>query len=115
MLPNQREQLAQVICSCSSLVQLFYSNLAASSFDLCAHIMAGVWDVQGNAGAAEPGAVILAENDETVLRVAFYNVGLKQSDLDAKNPQSAIERCERFAHDIAAAFMNHCLDLLCIC
>ena len=100
-------------CSCTSL--------AASSFDHCAHIMAarsgpaGVSDVQPSAGAAEPGALTMVPNDESVLRVAFYNVGMEQSDLDTKRIEVAQERCRKFAHDIVAAFRDHRLDLLCIC
>ena len=45
-----------------------------------------VWNVERGAGAQEPGAagVTVVQNDETVLRVAFYNVGIQQSDLNTK-------------------------------
>ena len=51
----------------------------------------GVWDAPPSAGAAEPGAggVTRVLDDEKILRVAFYNVGLQQGALDSKFiPQS---------------------------
>ena len=74
-------------------------------------------NIQGGAGAPEPGAaaVTVVEDDETVLRVAFYNVGMQQSDLDTKRRKTAEGRCARLAHDIAEGFKKHRLDLLCLC
>ena len=67
-----------------------------------------VWDVQPGAGAAEPGAaaVTVVENDETVLRVAFYNVGMQQSALDSREADRAKQRCRALAHDIAEGFKS---------
>ena len=82
-------------------------------------------------GAAEPGAasnisktnsqettgaptLIRVKNDDTWIRVAFYNVGLQQSDLNC-DKKSAEIRCQALAHDIAEAFTRHSLDLLCLC
>ena len=50
------------------------------------------------AGASEPGAAALTmvENDETLLRVAFYNVGMQQSALDTKTSERADKRCPNF-------------------
>ena len=87
----------------------------AEATELGATSSSTVWDVQRSAGAAEPGAVTVVKNDETVLRVAFYNVGIQQSDLDSKKCTVAEKRCRKFAGDIAAAFLTHRLDLLCIC
>ena len=44
------------------------------------------WDVRAGAGAGEPGAaaVTVEANDDLALRAAFYNVGIKQQDLDTK-------------------------------
>ena len=74
-------------------------------------------NIQGGAGAPEPGAaaVTVVEDDETVLRAAFYNVGMQQSDLDTKRRKTAEGRCARLAHDIAEGFKKHRLDLLCLC
>ena len=86
------------------------------------HIMAAasastVWNVEQGAGAQEPGAAAVTEveDDETLLRVAFYNVGIQQSDLDSKRWQKAQTRCEFLAHDIAEGFRRHRLELLCLC
>ena len=69
------------------------------------------------AAAAEPGAAALTvvEDDATVLRVAFYNVGMQQSALDSKKSDRAAKRCRALAHDIAEGFRMHRLDLLCLC
>ena len=84
---------------------------------LAAASSATVWDAQPGAGATEPGAaaVTVVESDETVLRVAFYNVGMQHSALDSKNGYKSLNRCEALARDIADGFRKHCLDLLCLC
>ena len=82
---------------------------------MAASSSSGVWKVQRSAGAAEPGAFSMVQNDETLLRVAFYNVGIQQQDLNTKKPRRAVERCQLLAHDIAEAFTKHRLDLLCLC
>ena len=76
-----------------------------------------VWNVRNDAGAEEPGvaAVTVVEDDETVLRVAFYNIGLQQSALDTKKRAVAEARCQALARDIAEGFRRHRLDLLCLC
>ena len=57
-----------------------------------------VWDVQPGAGAADHGtvAVTVVENDETVLRVAFYNVGMQQSALDSMKSDRAAKTLPSF-------------------
>ena len=77
----------------------------------------GAWDAPPSAGAAEPGAggVTRVLDDEKILRVAFYNVGLQQSALNIKNRTTAEQRCEMLADDIAEGFRKHRLDLLCLC
>ena len=57
-----------------------------------------VWDVQPGAGAAEPGAsaLTMVENDETVFRAAFYNVGIQQSALDTKTSERAEKTLPNF-------------------
>ena len=76
--------------------------------------LASIWP---GAGAVEPGAdaVTIVENDATVLRVAFYNVGLQQQELSTRKRAPAEERCRNLAHDIAEGFRKHRLDLLCLC
>ena len=78
---------------------------------------AGVWGAPRSAGAGEPGFAGLTEvlDDETVFRVAFYNVGFQQSMLDAKRRHRAVKHCESFARDIAQGFTKNRLDLLCLC
>ena len=68
------------------------------------------------AGAAEPDAAALTmvENDETLLRVAFYNVGMQQSALDTKTSERADKRCRILAFDIAEGFRKHRLEPLCL-
>ena len=58
----------------------------------------GAWNIQGGAGAPEPGAaaVTVVEDDETVLRVAFYNVGIKQQDLNSKKTQNRNSTLQTF-------------------
>ena len=57
------------------------------------------WGIQPRAGAAEPGNAGASESgnnktedDETVLRVAYYNVGLQQTVMDTKSPEKAKTR-----------------------
>ena len=57
----------------------------------------------------------MAENDETVVRVAFYNVGIQQAHLDTKSFKRAEKRCRALANDIAEGFRKHRLELLCLC
>ena len=75
----------------------------------------GAWDARPHAGAAEPGKVTFEDDDSSVLRVGFYNVGIQQSELDKKNAQDAKKKCMALAQDIADAFQKHSLDLLCLC
>jgi len=80
------------------------------------------WGIQPRAGAAEPGnagasesGINKTEDDETVLRVAYYNVGLQQTVMDTKSPEKAKTRCLSLALVIANAFTKHFLDILCLC
>ena len=75
----------------------------------------GAWDARPHAGAAEPGKVTFEDDDSSVLRVGFYNVGIQQSEVDKKNAQDANKKCMALAQDIADAFQKHRLDLLCLC
>ena len=76
----------------------------------------GAWAVRAGAVAAEHGAaaVTTVEHDETMLRSAFYNVGIQQQDLDTKKSKPAEKRCRDLAHDIAEGIRKHRLDLLCL-
>jgi len=81
-----------------------------------------VWGRHPRAGAAEPGIAGAAEpgfnttvNDETVLRVAYYNVGIVQEALETKHREKAKNRLLKLSLDIAYAFTKHRLDILCVC
>jgi len=80
------------------------------------------WGRQPRAGAAEPGIAGAAEpgfnttvDDETVLRVAYYNVGILQTAMDTKHHERAKNRLLKLSLDIADAFTKHCLDIVCLC
>jgi len=80
------------------------------------------WGCQPRAGAAEPGNAGASESrfnktedDETVLRVAYYNVGLQQTAMDTKPSSRAEGCCRHLANDIAESFRKHRLHLLCLC
>ena len=74
-----------------------------------------VWGAGPHAGAAEPGEVTFELDDASVLRVAFYNVGIQQPELDKKFKKEADKKPRKLARDIAEAFNRHHLDLLCLC
>ena len=59
--------------------------------------------------------VIFEEDDTSVLRVAFYNVGIQQPQLNTKHKASVEMKCHALAADIAEGFRRHHLDLLCLC
>ena len=74
--------------------------------------------VRGRTEASEPGdscAITEIEEDADVLRVAFYNVGLPQSALDATQRSQAEERLHLLCDDIMDAFTEHKLDTLLLC
>ena len=72
-----------------------------------------VWDTKPCAGAAEPGAGGLSktEDDETVLRVAYYNVGMLQTALDSK--YSARSK-KNVAEIWQVTLLNHSGSIVCI-
>ena len=50
-----------------------------------------------------------------MLRVAFYNVGVQQPELDKKNRSDVENKCHAVATDIAEGLKRHHLDLMCLC
>ena len=69
-----------------------------------------VWDVQ-----SDTGGVRILPNLDNALRVAFYNVGLTQSALNANKEKRAQARIDVLVKDVATAFKKHKLHLLLLC
>ena len=64
---------------------------------------------------ADDARVSQTNEDETTLRVAFYNVGMMQTSLESYSRDKSEQRCIDLADDIAAGFRLRHLHLLLLC